>query len=235
MCTTIALRESELISLGERAWASALLLDMPIVSATGVLTTLRRIRSQNRVLPIIVIGTRDQQDFIAEHALLRAGVDQILCVDSAEGVLAIRHQLRCRINHRIGNRLFEELLPRAAVGASSLLISWCLRNGYRPISEFDLAKGFGISRRTVLRTLQRQGWPDVRSCIQAARLAHILMMLEQSDSSLDDIASSLTWSSGASLARFVKRLTGATPRSLREFGSAQLALRTISESWRHRI
>lgn len=147
---------------------------------------------------LVAIGTHDD----------RAGLR-----DAVEGVLA--RALARRIGLALGGRshpLLTRCVRRAVEGAT------------RRIRPEHLAEAEGVGVRSLGRQLRDAGLPPLGTILRWGGLFHAAAALDRDDATVERIALDLGYSTGAALARALRRDVGHSPTTLKERGSLACAI-----------
>jgi hypothetical protein len=139
---------------------------------------------------------------------------------------ALGPEIKKRLEHGLSPQTFGKLIPQPSDLGTSV-VGRCLRGGYRPLNEEEIAEFHRTNRRAILRAVKKAGWNDVRSLEGISRLVHVVRLLAESDPSVARVAELLAFPSEREVRRLVDRTTGLTVRKLRELGPMDvLASRT---------
>ncbi|MBI5255932.1 MAG: helix-turn-helix domain-containing protein [Burkholderiales bacterium] len=84
-----------------------------------------------------------------------------------------------------------------------------------PPSIAELARGFGMSERTLARHIRARTGQSTGALVQSVRLNRARMLLESSRLSVEQVAEQVGYGDATALWRLMRRVAGVTPRRLR--------------------
>lgn len=188
-------------------------------------TWIRALRQRGLLYHIVVCHMSDGNLDRPPAALSWAGADRVIALDGQQMLTELREDLECRRAHLLPLTM-RQVFDEQVWNRGHAIQTWCARNAYCPLSERHIARHFGVARRTVLRAVQRLGWPDAEMLERSARLLHVGAAMTTTTRSIEELANYLNFASAAALQHFVKRLTGMTAGELARTGPLMTALRT---------
>ncbi|MFE9661735.1 helix-turn-helix domain-containing protein [Streptomyces sp. NPDC005955] len=169
---------------------------------------------------VVPVGSPSVEDgrFITSGAVF-GGLD--LCVDLVErdhGVhtaAATTRRLIMPLYEKVTDdqeELEREIAHRTDIGPTR---AWAEANLHRPLTLDDLAAHAGLSVSSLTRHFRaRTGLPPLQYLLRA-RLHHAQLLLESTDTPIEQIASRSGFGSPANLRHHFHRLTGTSPRTYR--------------------
>jgi AraC-like DNA-binding protein len=145
--------------------------------------------------------------------LTAAGVERIisLSVDDQPEAVA-RNILECSGLAAVAADMDDALT--SVVPETRMIVSWAVRNGYRPVSLLEAAGSMGLSTRTMSRFLARGCSMSPGELLRWSRVLHASRIAAATPLSFSRIAKVLSFSSPAALTRQFTRVAGQSPTSI---------------------
>jgi AraC-like DNA-binding protein len=135
-----------------------------------------------------------------------------------EGISQIRDAVAEALASSVAGRVLASLsrrLPRLALDC----IKWAIEHCHHHPTVEDLAEPFAVSPRALTRMLRRSGAPSPGRILLWGRLLRAIHLLSERNATVERVAFTVGYSSGAALTRALRRETGyATAEVLRRGG-----------------
>jgi len=175
-------------------------------------------------IPIVLVLRAGDEARESIPAAVRAGVTHVVhsALETPDSLRALFASILSFPVPREVLEVIADRIPRAARD----VVSWCVQNGYRPITVPEVAQELGLNRKTVFRRLERSGLPSSTRIIAWSRLVHVATRLDRAVTPIGRIARDMLFGTEASLRTFVKRETGLTASQMRERGAVLVAIET---------
>lgn len=207
-----ALRE-----LAERNSLDAVVVEIGSGRAREIGPAMTALRHGFPSLPIIAYA-RIGADLSREVAdAFRAGADRLVLRGVDDLALAMRQALERPRDVHYGRlalaRLGADLPPHIAP-----VVTYCLEHINEPFTVEALARASGVHRKTLVNRFARAGWPPPSVTAAWCRVLVATLALETPGRTLAQTAPLVGCPSAPALRAMVRRLTGRSPRVLRELG-----------------
>ena len=194
---------------------------------------LRALRRQDACVPVVFCCLPHEPLLQNVARLRRNGLDAVVMLGGTDRDSDLVREVTDRLTHLLP-RMLADTITRSDRKTGVFLEEWCIRNAYRKLSLSDIAAWSGRSERSVERDIKALGWEQAKDSWYAGRLVHIALHLDATEElSIEDIVCVLGFADVSTLRRLVIRMTGRSPRELREAGALSTA-RTVWET-RHLV
>lgn len=195
------------------------IVDVYLPTRAAGLRELHRLRRRFPGLALVVYAdfTGRERDLFA---LGRLKVDGV--------VLAGAEECARRTRDAVTEALATSVAARVLSALTGLLqppgldcLRWSIENAHRKPSVADMAEALSLSPRALARRLHGAGLPTAARLLLWGRLFRAAHLLESSTTTVEQVAFSLRYSTGAALARSIRREAGCSPRELARLGGTR--------------
>jgi hypothetical protein len=197
-------------------------------TGNGMAAALRQFRAAHVSTSVLLCLTRDGLAGLRLAHLCRSGVDQVFIVGVTDSVASLQGEIEQRLEHRLPT-MVSDAHVWSDRSRGTFEEEWSLRNAFRSIHVFDLARHFAIDRKTLYADVRRIGWNDPKSVVDCARFVHVAAALD-AGLTAEQISLYLSFSESSVVHRLIKRVSGEPSSVVRTQG----ALETGVLIWRAR-
>jgi AraC-like DNA-binding protein len=193
----------------ERLPADGCLLDPYHTSHPVGLTEIRHLRERHGSLAIIVyadFGGHEMDLF----TLGRFQIDGVVPAGGYESVRQIQETVADALVSSVAQRVLSSLERRLSRFPLDCL-RWAIENSHRAPGVPQIAEAFARSPGSFARRLRREGAPTAGRLLLWGRLFRAAHMLGERGATVERVAYAVGYSSGAALARALRRETGHPP------------------------
>jgi AraC-like DNA-binding protein len=170
---------------------------------------IQRLRERHPSLAIIVYADFKGHEMDL-YTLGRYQIDGVVPAGKTESIREVRETVSEALATSVAARVATSLERRVPqIGLDCL--KWAIENSHRKPRVHALAEAFSASARALTRRLRRGGAPSPGRILLWGRLFRATHMLGDRRSSVEQVAYALGYSSGAALARALRRETGYPP------------------------
>jgi AraC-like DNA-binding protein len=216
-------RCSELSSLARQTEVVMLIAEPRDRDGTSVAHVVARLRGDLSSRPILAYVPQQLSSSRDILDMANAGVTDLIRAGFDDDGLALRSALRnaainCTSNFvrsHIAGVIPEDALP---------IVMFILDEARASLSVSEIARALGMSRRTLLRRLQRDRLPAPRSLIGWCRLILAARLMEDAGRTIESVALTLDFPSAASLRNMLWRYAHLRPTEIRGDGGARAVL-----------
>jgi AraC-like DNA-binding protein len=183
---------------------------------------IQRLRKRRPTLAIMVYD-----DFAGREMDLfelgRLKVDAVLLAGGNESPRGIQAAVAEALVSSLAARVTAALAGRVPAPGPDLL-RWAIENAHRRPLVGDLAEAFSWTRRSLARVLESASLPAATRLLLWGRLFRAAQLLDDRGATVEQVAYSLGYATGAALSRALRRCTGYAPRELQRRGVLACAL-----------
>ena len=176
------------------------------------LAEIQRLRERHPALAIVVHGDFKGPEMDL-YTLGRLRIDGVVPAAKWNGGQQMRETISEALASSVASRVVASLSPRLPQLALDCL-KWSIENSHRNPTAEELAEPFAPSSRSLSRMLRKAGAPSPVRILLWGRLFRAAHMLTDGCTTVEQAAFSLGYSSGAALARALRRETGYPPGEL---------------------
>jgi AraC-like DNA-binding protein len=170
---------------------------------------IQRLRERYPSLAIIVYADFKGHEMDL-YTLGRYQIDGVVPAGKHESVRDVRESVSEALAISVAARVATSLERRVSeLGLDCL--RWAIENGHRGPRVEDLAEAFASSARSLTRRLRKDEAPSPGRILLWGKLFRATHMLADRRSTVEQVAYALGYSSGAALARALRRETGYPP------------------------
>jgi AraC-like DNA-binding protein len=144
------------------------------------------------------------------YTLGRYQIDGVVPAARTESVREVRETVSEALATSVAARVASSLGRRVS-GLGLDCLKWAIENSHRTPRVEHLAEAFASSARSLTRRLRRGGAPSPGRILLWGKLFRAVHMLSDRESTVEQVAFALGYSSGAALARALRRETGYPP------------------------
>jgi AraC-like DNA-binding protein len=183
---------------------------------------IQRLRERHPSLAIIVYADFKGHEMDL-YTLGRYQIDGVVPAGRSENVRDVRETVSEALATSVAARVASSLERRMCqLGLDCL--RWAIENSHRKPKVDELADAFSSSARSLTRKLRKGGAPSPGRILLWGKLFRAAHMLSDRRSSVEQVAYGLGYSSGAALARALRRETGYPPVELLRRGGVGCVL-----------
>jgi len=168
-------------------------------------------------LPVVLLALAEDSRRRNAGDLVAAGVTCVARATARDVRAALRTVLARERARALRAALAAECAALAPDSARDM-VRVAFENGDRPLAVLQLAASLGVPRKTLDRRLLRRSPLTPRRALVWGRLAAIAIALEDHETTVAAVASSLQFTSPTALRNMLQRYTGLTPTELRAAG-----------------
>ena len=183
-----------------------------------------RARAPN--LPVVMLAPPEDSRLRNARDLVAAGVTCVARATARDVRAALRAVL-ARERARARRAALAAMCAALAPDPARDMVRVAFENGDRPLSVRELAASVGLPRKTLDRRLLRRSPITPRRALVWGRLAATAIALEDGETTVAAVASSLQFSSPTALRNLLQRYTGLTPTELRAAGGLDAIAKRI--------
>ena len=218
---------AELASLVAAGTVDAIVADLETARHTSIWPTVQAIIDPHPTIPILLwlsLTGKDMRDLVAIAGEIKPDAVIIRELDDVTSIIvnAIR-QAREGSATRTIVRTIERIAPESV----RAMLVFAARHAEQPLSVHAMAARAGISQRTLFKRLRDAGLPPARQLIHWLRLLHVAARLDVPKATVEQVVDSMRFASSSTLRHLMKRMTGLTPRQLRDAGGLQYLLGVV--------
>jgi AraC-like DNA-binding protein len=193
----------------DRLPADGCLLDPYQAAGPVELDDIQRLRERHPSLAIIVYADFKGHEMDL-YTLGRFQIDGVVPAGQDESVREVRETVADALASSVAAQVVASL-GRSVSRLCLDCLKWAIENSHRNPTVKDLAEPFARSPRSLTRTLSKQGAPSPGRILLWGRLFRATHMLVDRSATVEQVAYTLGYSSGAALARALRRETGYPP------------------------
>ena len=200
----------------DRLPADGCLLDPYQAGAPVDLDDIQRLRERHPSLAIIVYADFKGHEMDL-YTLGRYQIDGVVPADREDNATEVRETVSEALASSVAARVVASLgrrVPRLCLDC----LKWTIENSQRQPTVEELAEPFARSPRSLTRMLSKEGAPSPGRILLWGRLFRATHMLADGSATVEQVAFMLGYSSGAALARALRRETGYPPGQVLERG-----------------
>jgi AraC-like DNA-binding protein len=200
----------------DRLPADGCLLDPYQAAGPVELDDIQRLRERHPSLAIIVYGDFKGHEMDL-YTLGRFQIDGVVPAGKEESV----HEVRETVAEALASSVAARVAASLERSVSRLCLDglkWAIENSHREPTVEDLAEALNRTPRSLSSTLRREGSPTPQRILLWGRLFRATHMLLDRAATVEQVAYMLGYSSGAALARALRRETGYPPAKILERG-----------------
>ena len=190
-----------------------------------------KMRAERLTLVAYVTLTTDRARDLFDAG--RAGFDGLLLFGQDDTPAAFRAVLERATARGVAQLIRPHLAKVAPIARDAVMVA-VIRAHVR-LTSHRLAEILGAPKRTVLATLEAEGFPPPQKLLAWGRLIVAAQMLEDPNRAADAVARLLDFPSGSAFRNTCQRYLGATPHEIRGHGGAAWAIARFLESVRKPI
>jgi len=200
----------------ERLPADGCILDIYNPKHPVSLTELERFRRSHASVALIVYADFNGREMDL-FSIGRLRVDGVVLAGTDESARKTRETVAQALASSMASRIVASLERQLhKLGAECL--RWAIENAHHAPSARDLAESFSLTRRTLAKRLRGQNLPSPGRLLLWGRLIRATHMLRDGKATVERVAYAVGYSSGAALARALRRETGHYPREVMRRG-----------------
>jgi len=185
-------------------------------SRTAGFTEVQRLRQRRPTMAIMVYADFNGREMDL-FELGRLKVDAVLLAGENESLRGIREAVSEALVSSLAVRVTRSLGRRIAPPGPELL-RWTIENAHRQPVVKDLAEAFSLTRRSLSRVLEDASLPSPTRLLLWGRLFRAAQLLDDQGASVEQVAFTLGYATGAALSRALRKTVGHAPRELQKRG-----------------
>jgi AraC family transcriptional activator FtrA len=218
---------AELRTLVATGTVDAVVADLETTRHSSVWPTVQAILDPHPMTPVLLwlsLTGKDMRDLVAIASDIKPHAVIIRELDDVSSIIlnAIRSARDGSATQRI-----VQMIERVAPSSVRSMLVFAARHADQPLSVHTMAARAGISQRTLFKRLRDAGLPPARQLIHWLRLLHVAARLDVPKATVEQVVDAMRFASSSTLRHLMKRMTGLTPRQLREAGGLQYLLGVV--------
>jgi AraC-like DNA-binding protein len=218
---------AQLGSLVAAGTVDAVVADLETARHGSVWPTVQAILDPHPTIPVLLwlsLTGKDMRDLVAIASEIKPHAVIIRELDDVSSI--ILNAIRSARDGSATQRIVQTIERVAPPSVRSMLV-FAARHAEQPLSVHAMAARAGISQRTLFKRLRDANLPPARQLIHWLRLLHVAARLDVPKATVEQVVDAMRFASSSTLRHLMKRMTGLTPRQLREAGGLQYLLGVV--------
>ena len=192
------------------------------------LASIQRLRRKHPSLVLIVYSefTAREMDL---YALGRMNVDGVIRAEEVKGARDFKDRVTQALASGLASTVQDALHSRVPTLVLDSL-TWAVEHAHREPRVNDLAKAQGFTPRSLSRDLVDSGGPSPGQILLWGRLLRAAKLLEDPERTVESVAHSLGYSTGAALRKAFGHSAAVSPARITEEGGVALVMEAFTDS-----